>query len=112
MAEISSREEVTWAISDFSNSGNPICRNKSWDRDVVVLVDDDTELEQGETIDFVIMRTKGDHYRALLKDGSLISKPDYASGTSIPLHHDGKHGESVGDTRSESHASRSIDDRD
>lgn len=111
VAKLSKREVVRWEVSDFSNSGNPICRNKSWDRDVIVITDGKTDIEEGDRIEFVIKKTKGEHYQALLKDNSSVSKPNYDSAPNIPLHHDGKHGQSVGDTRSEKHAMKSLDDR-
>lgn len=109
MAKITKGKVIEWRVSDISNSGNPICRCGSWDRDVVVITDE--EFEKGEMIEFVVKKDHGDHYQALLKEEAPVSKPNYRSRPNIPIHHDGKHGQSVGDTRSESHAMRSVDDR-
>lgn len=102
---------IEWIVFDISRSGNPICRCGSWDRDVVVITDDDSKFKQFDKIEFVIVREMGDHYQALLKGQAPIAKPNYRSPPTIPIHHDGKYGESVGNTRPESHAMNSLDDR-
>jgi hypothetical protein len=93
-----------------SNSGNPIIIDSDWDKRVVVIVEGE-DISTGDEIKFVVKKEHNDHYQALLKGQSSISKPDYDSKPNIPLHHDGKHNQSVGDTRSEGHALRSPDDR-
>lgn len=111
MAELDIGKTVEWRISDISNSGNPICRSGSWEHDVVVITNDEDTFETGETIEFVIKKKEGGHYQALLKEECNVSNPNYNSSPNIPIHHDGKHGESVGDTRSEGHAMKSVDER-
>lgn len=98
-------------ISDTSGSGNPIVVDDEWDEKVVVITDDDENLSKGEKIEFVVKRKQGGHYQALLSHQAPVTKPKYYSKPNIPIHHDGKHNQSVGDTRSENHAFRSIDDR-
>lgn len=98
-------------VDEFSNAGNPKITDDEWDAQVIVIIDDDTNISKGEEIEFVVKRNEGGHYQALLKRQAPVSKPDYNSRANIPIHHDGKHNQSVGDTRSESHAFRSVDDR-
>lgn len=99
-------------VNDFSNAGNPKITDDEWDAQVIVIIDnDDTDISKGDKIKFVVKRNEGGHYQALLKHQAPVSKPNYKSKPNIPIHHDGKHNQSVGDTRSESHAMRSVDDR-
>jgi len=98
-------------ISEVSQSGNPIIYNDDWDEMVVIVTNDEDEFSKGETVKFVVKQKRGEHYQALLSHQAPVTKPKYRSKAVIPIHHDGKHNQSVGDTRSESHAMRSIDDR-
>lgn len=111
VVELEIGKTIEWRVSDISNSGNPICRNGSWEADVVIITRDDATYETGEKIEFVIKKKEGGHYQALLKEESPVSKPNYGSTPNIPIHHDGKHGQSVGDTRSEGHAMKDPKDR-
>jgi hypothetical protein len=100
-------------IVDFSNSGNPVVKNPIGSKRVVVVVENSKSISRGDKIKFRVKREHGDHYQASrVGDGrSKVSKPDYSSPPNIPIHHDGKYGESVGDTRPQSEANASIEDR-
>ena len=111
MSEPSLNTTYERRVDEFSKAGNPKITDDEWDAQVIVIIDDDTNISKGEEIEFVVKQNEGGHYQALLKHQAPVSKPDYNSGPDIPIHHDGKHNESVGDTRSESHAFKSVDDR-
>lgn len=98
-------------VSGFSNSGNLKITDDEWESQVIVITDSDTDIDKGESVEFVVKQNDGGHYQALLSHQAPVLKPNYKSSANIPIHHDGKHNQSVGDTRSESHAFRSVDDR-
>lgn len=101
MGSPSKRKQHSGTVCGFSGSGNPIVKKSEWDMRVVVVIKDADSAKKGDTIRFTIQAEHHDHYEAALvgQGKSNISKPDYSSSANIPIHHDGKHGESVGDTR-------------
>lgn len=86
----------------FSQSNNLVVREYSSNEEVVVLVNETHNVEQGDTVEFKITQTGDDHHIAKPNKDRRIEKAEYDSSPNIPLHHDGKHGQSVGDTRPES----------
>lgn len=111
MTKPSMNETYERVVDRLSNAGNPIVSESNWDHDVVVIVNKKTDIREGQKIKFIVKRDNGDHYQALLTEEAPVSKPTYYSPPNIPIHHDGKHGESVGDTRSKSHAFKPLKDR-
>lgn len=113
MTEPSLREQHTGTVADFSNSGNPVVKKPQWDKRAVVMVSDDASLSRGDRIRLTLQREHSDHYQGsrVGDGGATVSKPSYNSTPDIPIHHDGKYGESVGDTRPRKAATQSIEDR-
>ena len=101
-------------IDDFSSSGNPIVHKEDWDKKIVVVTDNDKQFDKGDTIKFTVQNEHGDHYQcSRVGEGkSTVRKPNYSSPPNVPIHHDGKHGESVGDTRDEKETISSPKDRE
>lgn len=102
-------KKLNGTVVDFSNSGNPVVRRGKWDKKVVIVTDDSADIDERDTVQFVIQSEAGDHYRAVPSGRAPVSKPDYDSSPNIPIHHDGK---SVGSSRSESKAMESPDDKE
>ena len=102
----------TAKVTSFSNSGNPVLRSNGPAKRIVVLCDDSEEIDRGEPVDCIIQKEHSDHYLALPTEDAPITKPDYSSSPNIPIHHDGKHGESVADTRNEWHSNQSVEARE
>lgn len=90
-------------IDDFSGGGNPIVHKKGWNKKIVVVTDNAEQFDKGDTIKFSVQNDHDDHYQcSRVGEGkSNVRKPNYAGSPNIPIHHDGKHGESVADTRDE-----------
>ncbi|MUV90233.1 hypothetical protein GJ629_10310 [Halapricum sp. CBA1109] len=99
-------------VSEISTDGNPLIRHSDWDKSVVVITEDSETFTRGDTVEFVIKKEVGKRYQALLSHKAPAVKPQYGSRAVIPIHHDGKDNQSVGDTRSEKHATKSIEERD
>ena len=97
------RKQHSGAVSGFSGSGNPVVKKQNWDKRIVVVVEDNDEISKGDTIKFTVQKDHSDHYQAArVGEGSAkVSKPNYSSSSNIPLRHDGKYGQSVGETRRE-----------
>ncbi|MDL0137666.1 hypothetical protein PNP85_13960 [Halobacterium salinarum] len=105
MPEMGKRYEGS--VDDFSNAGNPIIKPGMGAKRTVVMDRDNREIEIGDRISFTIEEENYDHYKAeLLGHRSVTS--GYDTPPNIPIHHDGQ---SVGSTRSESDASKSVEDR-
>lgn len=98
-------------VSETSISGNPIIRYEEWEMSVVVITEEKETFSEGDSIKFVVKQQEGQRYQALLSHKAPVVKPNYRSKAVIPIHHDGKDNQSVGDTRSEKHATRSVDER-
>lgn len=98
-------------VSENSTDGDPIIRHSDWDKSVVVITEDSETFSCGDQVEFVVKKEIGQRYQALLSHKAPAVKPHYGSEAVIPIHHDGKDNQSVGDTRSESHATKPIDDR-
>lgn len=99
-------------IFENTVNGNPIIRHADWDMSVVIITEDSEIFSKGDTVEFVVKKEVGQRYQALLSHKAPVVKPHYRSKPVIPIHHDGKDNQSVGDTRSDKHAMRSVDDRD
>ncbi|WP_148661814.1 hypothetical protein [Halodesulfurarchaeum formicicum] len=99
-------------VSDITNSGNPIVRHSNWDKSVVVITDDSNSFSKGDQVKFVVKKEVGQRYQALLSHKAPAVKPNYGSKAVIPIHHDGKDNQSIGDTRSETHATKPVDEWD
>ena len=102
-------------IDGFSNGGgNPIVKKTEWDKKIVVVTDSAEQFGKGDTIKFTVQSDNGDHYQcSRVGEGkSTVRKPNYSGSPNVPIHHDGKHGESVGDTRDEKETSSSPDERE
>lgn len=98
-------------VSENTENGNPIVRNSDWDKSVVIITEDSETFSSGDQAKFVVKREVGERYQALLSHKAPTVKPHYQSAAVIPIHHDGKDNQSVGDTRSEKHATKSLDER-
>lgn len=98
-------------VSENSSQDNPIIRHSDWDKSVVIITEDSETFSRGDQVKFVVKKEVGQRYQALLSHKAPAVKPHYGSKAVIPIHHDGKDNQSVGDTRSESHATKSIDKR-
>jgi hypothetical protein len=98
-------------VSENSNNGNPIVRHSDWDKSVVIITEDSVTFSRGDQVKFVVKKEIAKRYQALLSHKAPAVKPHYGSRAVIPIHHDGKDNQSVGDTRSESHATKSIEER-
>lgn len=98
-------------VSENTNSGNPIIRHSNWDKSVVIITEDSKTFSKGVRVKFVVLEEVGQRYQALLSEKAPVLKPQYNSRAVIPIHHDGKDNQSVGDTRSETHATKSVDER-
>ena len=96
----------------FSQSDNLVVREYSTDVEVVILIDEVKNVEKGDTVEFRITQTGGDHHVATPTGDKRIKKPEYTSSPNIPLHHDGKHGQSIGETRPDSFSFHSPSDYD
>jgi len=114
MASPSKNEQHSGSVSGFSSSGNPIVNKGTWDKRAVVVVSDSDGISRGDKITFTIQKEHSDHYQsAPVGEGAAkVSKPDYSSSPNISIHHDGKYGESVGDTRSQKQTNASISERE
>jgi len=99
-------------VCDVSTRGNPIVRHSDWDMSVVIITEDSETFSEGDQVKFVVKKEVGKRYQALLSHKAPAVKPHYGSKAVIPIHHDGKDNQSVGDTRSERHATKSMDERD
>ena len=100
--------EYDGSVSDFSNSGNPVVEPGMGAKKTVVMAPEDHEIEVGDRVAFVITYEYESHYEAdLLRHRSVTS--GYETPPNIPIHHDGQ---SVGSTRSEGEASKSVEDRE
>lgn len=101
-------------IDDFSSSGNPIVHKKSWDKRIVVVTDNAGQFDKGDTIKFTVQSDNGDHYQcSRVGEGkSTVRKPNYSGSPNVSIHHDGKHGESVADTRDEKETFSSPEERE
>jgi hypothetical protein len=113
MGQLSTTVQYSGPVSGFSGSGNPVIRKSAWDKRVVV-VTDETKPDYGEKITFTIQKEHDDHYQATIpgEGAEPVSKPDYSSSPNVPIHHDGKHGQSVTDTRSKKQSFASPEERD
>lgn len=109
MASPEKEEKLNGPVVDSSNSGNPIVKRSKWDKRVVIITDDASDVEEGDTIQFIIQSEAGDHYRAVPSGRAPVSQPDYDSSPNIPIHHDGK---SVGSSRSDAKAMESPDKKE
>lgn len=98
-------------VSEVSQLGDPIIHNDDWDKDIYIMTKEGDTFSEGDTVKFVVKRAEGKNYQALLSHQAPVTKPNYRSKAVIPIHHDGKHNQSVGDTRSKTHATRSVEDR-
>jgi hypothetical protein len=114
MGLLSQREQYSGTVQSYSSSNNLVLKNPKWDKRVVVVIDDDTDLSKGDSATFTIQAEHPDHYQAALvgQGKAKVSKPDYSSSPNVPVHHDGKYGESVGDTRPEKKSFQSIKERE
>lgn len=99
-------------VSTISRSGNPIIRHSNWDKSVVVITEESESFSEGDRVKFVVKREVKRMYQALLSHKAPAVKPQYGSKPVIPIHHDGKDNQSVGDTRSEEHATKPVEDRE
>lgn len=99
-------------VSEISTDGDPIIRHSDWDKSVIVITEDSETFSGGDKVEFVVKEEVGKRYQALLRHKAPAVKPQYGSRAIIPIHHDGKDNQSVGDTRSEKHATKSIEERD
>lgn len=99
-------------VFETSSSGNPIIRHADWDKSVVIITEDSETFSAGNNVKFVVKKEVGQRYQALLSHKAPAVKPHYGSRAVIPIHHDGKDNQSVGDTRSEKHALRPVKDRE
>ena len=99
-------------VSENTNENNPIIRHSGCEETVVVISEDSETFTRGDQVKFVVKKEVGQRYQALLSHKAPAVKPHYGSRAVIPIHHDGKDNQSVGDTRSERHATKSIDKRD
>lgn len=95
-------------VSRTSNSGNPVIKRAEWNKEVVVVVDD-SNIREGDTIEFIIQREQGDHYVATACGGKSVSLPEYDSTPNMPIHHDGK---SVGSSRSTKKSFESVEEKE
>lgn len=95
------------SVDDFSNSGNPIVKPGMGEKRTVVIDNSDDKIEIGDRIAFTIKKEYNDHYQAELNEHRSITA-GYNSSPNIPIHHDGQ---SVGSTRSEADASKSVENR-
>jgi hypothetical protein len=98
-------------VSGTMNGGNPVIRHSDWDKHVEIITEDSVTVPEGDQVKFVVKKDIGDRYQALLSHKAPAVKPHYGSRAVIPIHHDGKDNQSVGDTRSERHATKSVDER-
>lgn len=98
-------------VFENSSSGNPIIRHAGWDMSVVIITEDSVTFSKGDKVKFVVKQEAGRRYQALLSHKAPAVKPHYNSRAVIPIHHDGKDNQSVGDTRSERHTTKDVDDR-
>ncbi len=114
MGKINIDKQHSGSVTGFTNSGNPVVTKKKWDKRVVVVTGDTEEISVGTRLQFSISCEHSDHYQAAAagEGKSVVSKPDYSGSPNIPIHHDGKHGESVGDTRSKKKTFKSPDERE
>jgi hypothetical protein len=114
MADPSKREQHTGNVCGFSSSGNPVVKKRNWDKRAVIVTSDSDEFSKGDSVKFTIQKEHSDHYQSSLigEGGATVSKPNYSSSPNISIHHDGKYGESVGDTRSEKETNASPSERE
>lgn len=110
MSNVDTDSKYVGQVSRFSGSGNPIIDNKEIDKKIVIFAEDE-EIDKGDITECVIQKELGDHYQALLVSDSPISKPDRSGQANVPIHHDGQHGESVGDTRKKHHSMKPLEER-
>jgi hypothetical protein len=110
MSKVDMDSKYIGQVSGFSGSGNPVIDSKEIDKKIVVFADDE-EINKGDTVECVIQKELGDHYQALRSSDSPIMKPERSGQANIPIHHDGKHGESVGDTRKKHHSMKPLEER-
>lgn len=97
-------------VTDFSNSGNPVVKPGGSSKRTVVVAPDGVEIEDGDRITFVVRSEHESHYEAKLVDRSAPEmKYTDTSRPSIPIHHDGT---SVGSSRSDDEAMKSVADRE
>ena len=111
MSELDTDERYIGSVSGFSGSNNPIVNDNDIDKKIVVIIDD-SDIEKGELVDCIIQKEHGDHYQALQTSDAPVTKPDRSGEPNVPIHHDGEHGESVGDTRSEYHSHKPLEERE
>lgn len=96
------------AVDDFSNSGNPVVNPGMGAKRTVVLAPDEHNIDVGDRIEFIIRYEYESYYEAELQRHRSV-RSGYSSPPNIPIHHDGQ---SVGSTRSEREASKSLEDRE
>jgi len=111
MSSLDTGERYVAPVSGFSGSNNPIITNGDIDKKIVVIVDD-SDMKKGKLVDCIIQKEHGDHYQALRTSDAPVTKPDRSGEPNVPIHHDGEHGESVGDTRNEYHSHKSVEERE
>jgi hypothetical protein len=75
-------------------------------------VDNTHDVQSGDAVEFVITGHTGEYYSAVPAGDKRIEKIEYNSSPNIPLHHDGKHGQTIGETRRERHSITSPQSRD
>ena len=105
MPKMGKRYEAS--VDGFSNSGNPVIKPGMGAKRTVVMTPDNKEIELGDRVSFTIQKEFSNHYQANLNRHRSVTS-GYNSPPNIPIHHDGQ---SVGSTRSESDASKSVEDR-
>lgn len=108
------RNQYRGVVDGFSGSGNPVVRKEGWEKRAVIVTDDSEDITVGDEITFTVQADHSDHYQATpVGEGKAnVSKPNYSSSPNIPIHHDGKHGESVGETRDKRETYKSPDERE
>jgi len=110
MGELDEDERYVGSVSGFSGSSNPIIEDSELDKRIVVVVNN-ADIERGDVLDCIIQKEHGNHYQALRRRDTPVTKPQRSGEPNVPIHHDGKHGETVGDTRSEQQSYQSVEER-
>ena len=98
-------------IFENTTEENPVIQHANWDLPVVIITEESNTFSKGDTVQFVVKKRAGKEYQALLSHKAPAVKPHYGSKPVIPIHHDGKDNESVGDTRPDEHATKPVDER-